>query len=497
MSTRNSVRQMLSKRSKTLGGKHTGGRGSFTRAFVKIVCTIGPATESVGMLMKLLRAGMNVARLNFSHGDFAQHQKVVNNLRRAMRLTGISCAIMQDLSGPKIRIGDFDTESVLLKMGDILTLTTEAVTGNRERVSVNYKSLPREVKVGGFIMLHDGRLKLKITEIKGEEVKCKVIIGGEIKGRRGINLPGARLSISSLTDKDKKDVQFGIRNNVDFVAFSFVRRVDDVLELRALLEKAGSEAQIISKIEDEEALKNIDDLIEASDGIMVARGDLAIEIGVPKMPYVQRDIISRCNAVGKPVITATQVLESMILSPVPTRAEVQGIDQAILQGTDAIMLSEESTLGRFPVRAVEVMTEVAAENEPRHPLRIVVSEGNVVRPITNAVSISTIVSARDLGAKLIFAFTTTGHTARMISRHKPTQPIIALVSREKVFRRLLMSYACFPVLTKGTKTSAEVQRVVQRYALKNHLAKKGDTVIIAGDVVSGQVESNMMLILTL
>src|SRR3989344_4809672 len=291
----------------------------------KIVCTIGPATETMERLGELVESGMNVIRLNFSHGDFAEHQKRVDNIREIMKKTGRPIAILQDLCGPKIRIGTF--------------------------------------KVGGAILIQDGRKRLEVVEIRGNDIVCKVIVGGELKGKKGMNVPGANLSISALTDKDKKDVEFGIANAVDFVALSFVRRPSDITDLRAILDKAGSRAQIIAKIETPEALECIDEIIMAADGLMIARGDLAIEIPAEEVPLAQKILIHKCNSVGKPVITATQMLESMIKSPVPTRAEVSDIANAIIDGTDAIMLSEETTLGDYPVEAVKMMTKVAARVE--------------------------------------------------------------------------------------------------------------------------------------
>ncbi len=329
----------------------------------KIVCTIGPATESVEKLTALVNAGMNVMRLNFSHGDFAEHQNRVDNIKTVREKTGKTVAVMQDLAGPKIRIGEFENGSITLKPGQTFTLTTEAMMGNEKKVFVNYPLLPKEVKVGGFILVHDGKLKLQITAIKGKEVTTKVIIGGTIKGKRGVNLPGAYLSISSITEKDRKDVEFGIKNKMDYIALSFVRRPSDITELRTILNVAKSKAGIVAKIETPEALDNIDEIISLCDAIMVARGDLGIEIPAEEVPFAQKMIIKKCNAVGKFVITATQMMESMIKSPVPTRAEVSDVANAILDGTDAIMLSEETTLGDYPVEAVEMMTRIALRAE--------------------------------------------------------------------------------------------------------------------------------------
>ena len=322
----------------------------------KIVCTIGPVTESAEKLEQLVMAGMNVMRLNFSHGDFAEHQNRVDNLRAVVKKTGKTLAILQDLGGPKIRIGSFkDEKGIVLKEGHTFTLTTnesEKLTGDEHRVFINYPKLPAEVKVGGTIMIHDGRKRLQITKIKGADVVCKVIVGGPLGNKKGVNLPDAELTIHALTAKDRKDLEFGLKNKVDFFALSFVRKASDIEELRAILKKAKSDAHIIAKIETPQALANLEEIVEAADGIMVARGDLAIEIPAEEVPMAQKRMIQACIAAGKPVITATQMLESMVKNPVPTRAEVSDIANAIIDGTDAIMLSEETTLGDFPVEAV-------------------------------------------------------------------------------------------------------------------------------------------------
>jgi pyruvate kinase len=330
-----------------------------------IVATIGPASESEAMLDELLRAGMNVLRANFSHGDFAEHQGKVDNLRKAIKTTGIPALVLQDLSGPKFRIGDFYKERVTLVEGETIVLTPEKIIGDEKRVSLNYPTLAEELQPGNIVMVDDGKKKFEVTEIKGKEVVCKIIVGGETKGRRSVNLPGANLKISSLTPKDKADLEFGFANNVDIVAFSFVRRPEDVKELRAILKARGSKAKICAKIETQEAIvpKTFDEILALSDMIMIGRGDLAVEVGYENVPPAQKMIIKKCNAAGKFVITATQMLESMIKNPVPTRAEVSDVANAILDGTDAIMLSEETTLGEYPVEAVEMMTKIAQRIE--------------------------------------------------------------------------------------------------------------------------------------
>jgi pyruvate kinase len=329
----------------------------------KIVATIGPATESAERLASLLTSGMNIMRLNFSHGDFAEHQNRIENLKKATAQTKIKAFVLQDLSGPKIRLGEFSTERVDLKAGDMITITTEKIVGDATRVSINYPLFPKEVKKGDLVMVDDGKKKFQVVEIKGEDVVCKILVGGNTKGRRGVNLPNSDLSVSSITEKDRTDLEFGVKNKVDFMALSFVRKPEDIIELREILKKKKCKAKIVAKIETPQAIANIDKIIKLSDGIMVARGDLAIEVPFEKVPLYQKMIIKKCNKLGKFVITATQMMESMIKSPVPTRAEVSDVANAILDGTDAIMLSEETTLGEYPVEAVSAMTRIAEEIE--------------------------------------------------------------------------------------------------------------------------------------
>ena len=453
----------------------------------KIVATIGPASSSQKTLEELLKAGVNVVRLNFSHGDFAEHQPKADNARAASAKTGIPVALMQDLGGPKIRIGDFYKESITLKEGQTFTLTTEKIVGDEKRVYVNYTPLPKEVKVGGLIMLHDGKKKLEITAIKGNEVITKVIVGGDIKGKRGVNLPGAKLSVKSLTDKDKKDIEFGIKNKVDFIAFSFVRRPEDVTELRDILNSRKSKAQIVAKIEDVEGLENIDKIIELVDGIMIGRGDFGIEIGVENMPMVQKEIIRKCNMAGKAVITATHMLESMIKSPVPTRAEVSDIANAILDGTDAIMLSEETALGDYPIEAVKVMTKVSerVEKEMGYVKKDFMGKGK--DSITDAVSSEAVDLAHNIGAKFIVALTLTGFTARVISRFRPAQKILAFTPDEKVFNQLNLVFGVRPVLLKEKfERLSQVSAMAKEYFLKNKIAKKGDNIVIVAGTPFGK-----------
>lgn len=445
----------------------------------KIVATIGPVTSSVEMLSSLLKAGMNVVRLNFSHGDFKEHQDKLDNFRKAMKTTGLQGAIMQDLSGPKIRLGQFYIEKVELKAGDNITITTDEIIGDEKRVSINYPPFPKEVKPGDKIMVDDGKKKFEVLSIKGNEVTCKILVGGETKGRRGVNLPDSDISISSITPKDKKDLEFGIKNKVDFFAFSFVRRPEDVIELREILNKRKSKAKIIAKIETPQAVKNIDAILALCDGLMVARGDLAIEVPAEKVPMIQKMIIKKCNNAGKIVITATQMLESMIKSPVPTRAEVSDIANAILDGTDAIMLSEETTLGNYPIEAVKVMTKVALDIEHNYPEREVVLSGERgTRSVTDSITGSVVKISHDIGAKAIIALTKSGYTARMISRHKPGPLILAVTSNDITSNQLHASFGCLPLKVDSYKTIDDIFKNVRNYCIKEKIANKGDKVVV-------------------
>lgn len=465
----------------------------------KIVATIGPATSSEEMLTKMLQEGMNVVRVNFSHGDFAEHQVKVDNGRAASKKTGIPVAFLQDLGGPKIRIGDFNKESITLKEGEFFTLTTEKIIGDEKRVYVNYPLLPKEVKIGGIILLHDGKKKLQIVDIKSNEVKCKIIIGGDIKGRRGVNLPGAHLSVSSITEKDRKDLEFGIKNKVDYIALSFVRKPNDILELRKILKKSQCSSGIIAKIETPEAVENIDKIIELADGIMVARGDLAIEVPAEDVPIIQKMIIGKCNKAGKPVITATQMLESMIKSPVPTRAEVSDVANAILDGTDALMLSEETTLGEYPLEAVKVMAKVAKriEGDCLHK-KISFDKkdyADIAKEVADSVTSEAVDIARGVQAKFIVALSNSGFTARMISRYKPNQNVIAMTPNKDTFSKVILSYGIEPVLIRKFNNLPEIMLIVKNYFLKNKLAQKGDKVVLVAGMPFGKsAETNMILV---
>ena len=466
----------------------------------KIVATIGPKTTSIPMLSKLLQSGLNVIRLNFSHGDFKEHQVKVDNFKIAMKNTGINGAVLQDLSGPKIRLGEFYQERVNLKPGSTITITTDNIIGDEKRVSINYPLFPKEVKKGDSIMVDDGKKRFQVISIKGNEVLCKVVVGGETKGRRGVNLPDTDLTIKSLTDKDKKDIAFGLKNKVDFFAFSFVRNPEDVKELRAILNKAKSKAKIIAKIETPQAVRNIDAILDLCDGLMVARGDLSVEVPAERVPMIQKMLIKKCNDAGKIVITATQMLESMIKSPVPTRAEVSDIANAILDGTDAVMLSEETTLGDYPLEAVKVMTRVALDIEHNYPSRELSSQKERgERSVTDSITSSVVKTAHDIGAKAIVALTKTGYTSRMISRHKPIVPIVAATSDNITFNQLNISFGCLPLLVDNYNDVSNVKKIVKSFCLKNKIAKRGDKIVFVACATSDNKDpsANMILVETI
>lgn len=463
-----------------------------TEKKTKIVATIGPATEGEAVMTKMFEAGLNVVRLNFSHGDHAEHGARVETARALSKKLNIPVAILQDLAGPKIRIGDLETERVTLVEGSTFTLTTEKILGTASRAHVNYEKLPQEVKKGGYIMLDDGKKKLQIVKTTETEVVCKVLVGGEIKPRRGVNVPGAYLSISSLTTKDKKDLAFGIEQGVDFVGLSFVRQPNDVISLRKLLQKAGSKAGIISKVETQEAIDNIDEIIRLSDGIMVARGDLAIEVPATDVPLLQKMIIRKCNLAGKPVITATQMLESMIKSPVPTRAEVSDIANAIFDGTDAVMLSEESTLGMYPVEAVNIMTEVAQKVEAsREHLNLELDINS--REVVDVVGDAVVTSAEALKAVAIVALTESGKTAQMISRFKPRQPIVVATPNGITYNKMALSYGCKPILIDSFKSIDDARDRLSELLLQGSFAKKGEKVVVCAGIPFGQPGSTNIL----
>lgn len=462
----------------------------------KIVATIGPASANEKSLREMFSAGLNVIRMNFSHGDHKSHQANLNMVRKVAKSMNARVAILQDLSGPKIRIGDFAEGKIVLKKGQEFTLTTKKVLGDETRVYINYEKLPVEVKVGNSIMIFDGKIHLKVVKILKHEIKCKVIEGGEIGNRKGVNVPGANLSIKSLTEKDKKDLAFGVKNKVDFVAFSFVRSASDVRDLRNILAKAGSKAMIVSKIETSEAVENFDDILRETDAVMVARGDLAVEIGAENVPMVQKHLIRESNRAGKPVITATQMLDSMEHSPVPTRAEVSDVANAIFDGTDAVMLSGETATGAHPVESIQTMARIALATEHSRNKRQFVNlyESS---DVIDAVTLSVVRVSETINAKAVIALTVSGLTARMISRFRAPYPIVAISPSEISCNQLILSYGVIPVKMSLSKNVDVFTREINKFILDKKIAKKGDKIVLSAGMPFGKVGStNTLFVLT-
>ncbi len=451
----------------------------------KIVCTIGPASDSYKKIEKLIQGGMDVARLNFSHGSYEKHHQIIENIRQASLKTNEPVAILQDLGGPKIRIGKIEKEPILLKEGSSFILTNREVPGDEQGVSVTFPSLPQKVKKGDCIFLADGTIELKVKELTLTDIICRIVRGGKLTSRKGINIPNISTDIPSLTEKDYQDILFGIKNKVDFIGLSFTRNAEDVLRARKFLKKNGAEdISLIAKIEKKEAIDNLKEIIEASDGIMIARGDLGVEIPLENVPLVQKDIIKRCNFVGKPVITATQMLMSMVNLPRPTRAEVTDVANAILDGTDAVMLSEETAIGNYPLEAVKTMNKIALRVEKDINYEKILSERSLSVKPTNpdAISHATCQVALDLKTKAIVTFTLSGSTARMVSRYRPPVPIIAASTRDSTVRKLALSWGVYPFKSEELENTDDMIEKSRKVALATGLVKKGDKIIITAGI---------------
>lgn len=455
----------------------------------KIVCTIGPSSESLPALKQLISAGMNVARLNFSHGDFEEHGNRIKNIRQACLELNKTVAILLDTKGPEIRTGKLKDDSYELMQDESITLTTEEIIGDNKRISVTYKDLPRDVHVGSTILIDDGLIGLTVVDVRGSEIECRIVNGGTIKSKKGVNVPGVRISLPGITEKDANDIIFGIQQGVDFIAASFVRKASDVLEIRQLLEEHNANhIQIISKIENQEGVQNLDEILEVSDGLMVARGDLGVEIPAEEVPLVQKRMIKKCNFVGKPVITATQMLDSMQRNPRPTRAEASDVANAIFDGTDAIMLSGETAAGKYPVESVQTMSRIAERAESALEYREIFIRQSTAQQttITEAISQSVASSALDLDAKAIITPTESGYTARMVSKYRPKSPIIAVTPNEQVMRRLSLIWGVLPTHGEEARNTDEMFQLAVDNAMKAGHIRLGDLVIITAGVPVGR-----------
>ncbi|MCC3381591.1 pyruvate kinase [Paenibacillus farraposensis] len=463
----------------------------------KIVCTIGPSSESLENVKKLILAGMNVARLNFSHGDFEEHGNRIKNIRQACKELNKNVAILLDTKGPEIRTGKLEVEPIELVQDEFITLTTEEILGTKDRISITYMDLPSDVEPGSTILIDDGLIGLTVIEVSGTEIKCRIVNGGTIKSKKGVNVPGVAISLPGITEKDANDIIFGIEQDVDFIAASFVRKASDVLEIRELLaEHNAGHIQIISKIENQQGVDNLDEILEVSDGLMVARGDLGVEIPAEEVPLAQKLMINKCNVAGKPVITATQMLDSMQRNPRPTRAEASDVANAIFDGTDAIMLSGETAAGKYPVESVLTMSRIAEKAESSLNYRDLFNKQRTVQEIsiTEAISQSVSISALDLHAKAILTSTQSGTTARMISKYRPEAPIVAVTTQERTVRRLALIWGVHAVQGRPiVDTTDSLFDNALEGGRASGLVKEGDLVVITAGIPLGASGSTNLI----
>ncbi|MGL5641638.1 MAG: pyruvate kinase, partial [Paraclostridium sp.] len=424
----------------------------------KIVCTLGPASQSEEILTQLVENGLNVCRFNFSHGSHEEHKERFDMAKKVREKLNKPVAILLDTKGPEIRTGNFDAPEVLLEEGQKFVITMKDIMGTKEMCTVSYKGLAEDVVPGDTILIDDGLVGLKVEEVKGEDIHCIVENSGIVKNHKGVNVPGVKINLPALTDKDISDIEFGISQGIDYIAASFVRKASDVLAIREVLEKNNAtDVQIISKIENQEGVDNIDEILKVSDGIMVARGDLGVEIPTEEIPIAQKMMIRKCNELGKPVITATQMLDSMIRNPRPTRAEVTDVANAIYDGTDAIMLSGETAAGKYPVEAVKTMATIAKRTEETLNYNELLKNKKLSGVnVTDAISHATCTTAIDLNASAIITSTSSGHTARMVSKFRPACPIIAATNDDKIMRRLALTWGVYPIIASEAKNTDEV-----------------------------------------
>ena len=462
----------------------------------KIVCTLGPATDDENVLRQMMLAGMNTARFNFSHGDYESHQKRIDMFKKVREEMGIPVAMLLDTKGPEVRIKTFENGKIILKSGQTFTLTTREIVGNEKIVSITYKKLPFDLSKGNKILLDDGNIELIVTEIKDTEIICEVLTGGPLSDRKSMNLPGIELYMPYMDDSDKEDLLFGIKNDFDYIAASFARRADDIVSMRKFLDaNGGEEIEIIAKIENREGVNNIDDILTVSSGIMVARGDMGVEIDFEELPTIQKMLIKKCYSAGKRVITATQMLESMISNPRPTRAETSDVANAVYDGTSAIMLSGETAVGKYPVEAVKAMSRIArsAENDIDYKKRFTLSPLSAPT-IEDAISHATCTTAHDLNARVIIVVTKSGCTARMVSKFRPNMPIVAATPNEKTYRKLALSWGVYPVKAEWqTNSDALFSHAIKRVHEENYITKN-DLAIVAAGIPMGESTNTLRVI---
>ena len=453
----------------------------------KIVCTLGPASASAEVMEKMLKAGMNVARLNFSHGDHEGHGKTIDTFRKVRDSLCIPAAVMLDTKGPEIRTGNFEGGKAELEDGQIFTLTTEHVNGNSSISAVTYKELPRELKTGDYVLIDDGKIRLQVIETTDTEVKCKVKHGGTVSNHKGINIPNVALKMEYLSEKDKEDLIFGIEKDVDYVAASFVRKAEDVGLLRGFLDAhGGKDIKIISKIENLEGIENFEEILELSDGIIVARGDMGVEVDFERLPGIQKRIIRQCNSQGKIVITATQMLDSMMERPMPTRAEITDVANAVFDGSSGVMLSGETAAGKYPALTVETMSRIVLQAEKDTDYRMKGEEfhhesigtGNPAHALGHAAC----TMADDIGAKALAAVTASGHTARMMAKFRPVQPIIGVTPYVNVYHSMSLIWGVIPVMDTTEEDWALLRQTALNAVRRLGIAETGDYVISSAGI---------------
>ena len=453
----------------------------------KIICTLGPKTDDENILKTLMLAGMNIARLNLSHESYDTHERRIKMVKRLREQLSLPIAIMLDTKGPEIRIKTFENSKVFLEKGQKFVLTTEDIQGDNQRVSITYKKLPLCIQPGAMILLNDGLIELEVQSIENNNIVCSVIEGGVLTNNKSLNIPNCRINMPYLSKQDEEDLIFGVKNDVDYIAMSFVRSADDVKEVRNLLNRnGGEEIEIIAKIENREGVNNIDEILRYSDGIMIARGDMGVEIPFEQLPSIQKDIIKKCYRAAKKVITATQMLESMIHAPKPTRAEISDIANAVFDGTSAIMLSGETAIGDYPLQTVKTMASIASYAESTIDFKKHFNALEIaIKNIADAVSHATCAAAMDLNAAAILVVTQSGSTARMISSFRPAPPIIAVTTNKKVYHKLSLSWGVIPVLGVMQQNTDLLFAHAIDCAKKTGIVKKGDIVVITAGVPVG------------
>jgi pyruvate kinase len=462
----------------------------------KIVCTIGPASSDPLVMEEMIRHGMDVARLNFSHGDHRGHGEKITQLKRLSNKAGRPVAILQDLGGGKVRVGDIEEGSIYLENGATIILTTDRTLGNAEKISVTYPGLAQDVKAEDIILLADGTLELTVVAVDPPEITCRVVVGGELSSHKGINMPSRALRNKALTNRDKADLIFGVEAGVDLIALSYVRDGEDIREAKEALRSQHADIPIIAKIERNEALHHIEEIMAEADGIMVARGDLGVEIPLEEVPLVQKELIKRANALGKPVITATQMLRSMVENPRPTRAEASDVANAIFDGTDAVMLSEETATGRYPVKAVQCMVMIARATEEKFPHGVFLpSQPHQSGEIADSMSHAACRLAEALEAAAIITPTRTGRTARLVSRYRPRYPILAFSPQPATVRQLILSWGVYPILVSEFTNVDEIVGKGITAALQRGWVAKGQRVVVtAGTPIDLPGTTNLLTV---